>query len=166
MADDMAIVCCVVIAIAEENYPVTENAPTQQQPQQGKENQGGEVRKSEGIICPQKANNVQNYFSCFRNYTQEEVLNMSKLELFLFFFPFGYLNTTLIPKIIKVLNDPLDLGESMKCVGCWLYMDCWVGITDRRDWWPVTMPVMHRGAPFWLNQYMSRHRFGELFFLL
>ena len=107
MADDMAIIFCIGITIDEENYPVTDNAPAQQQPQQWKEQKGGEVRKSEGIIWPQKANNVQNSFSCFRNYTQEEVLNMSKLELFLIFFPFGYLDTTLIPYINKVLNCPL-----------------------------------------------------------
>ena len=38
---------------------------------------------------------------------------MSKLELFLVLFPVGYLNTTLIPETNKVLNDPLDLVESM-----------------------------------------------------
>ena len=50
MADDMAILCCIGIAIDEGNDPVTENAPAQQQPQQWKEQKGGEVRKSEGII--------------------------------------------------------------------------------------------------------------------
>ena len=70
----------------------------------------------------------------FRNYTQEEVLNMSKLELFLVFFPFGYLNTILIPKTNKILNDPLDLGEFMRCVDCWFYMTCWVRTPYRRDW--------------------------------
>ena len=69
-----------------------------------------------------------------------------------FLFPVEYLNTTLIPETTKVLNEPLDLGGSMECVGCWLYMACWVGITDRHDWWPGTTPVMHRGAPFWMNQ--------------
>ena len=43
--------------------------------------------KSEGIIGPLKANNLQNYFARFRKYTKEEMLNMSKLELFLVFFP-------------------------------------------------------------------------------
>ena len=46
MADDMAILCCIGIAIDEGNDPVTENAPAQQQSKQGQEQQGGEVWKS------------------------------------------------------------------------------------------------------------------------
>ena len=82
----MAILCCIGITFDEENDPVTEKAPAQQQTQQGKENQGGKMWKSEGVICTPKANNVQNYFSCFQNYTEEEVLNMIKLDIFLFYF--------------------------------------------------------------------------------
>ena len=37
MADDMAIIFCIGITIDEENYPVTDNAPAQQQPQQGQD---------------------------------------------------------------------------------------------------------------------------------
>ena len=50
----------------------------------------------------------------------------------------------------------------MRWVGCWFYMACWVEIPDRCDWWSVTPPVMHRGAPFHLNKYMSYHRFDEI----
>ena len=79
--------------------------------------------KSEGIIFPCKANNLQNYFVHFWNYTKEEVLKMRKLELFLVLFPVGYLKTLLTPDKKKVLKYPLDLGEFMRWVGSWLYMD-------------------------------------------
>ena len=39
--------------------------------------------KLEGTVRSQNANNVQNYFACFQNYTQKEVLNISKLDLLL-----------------------------------------------------------------------------------
>ena len=86
---------------------------------------------------------------------------MSKLELFLVLFHVGYLNTILTPKTNKVLKDPLNLGEFMRWVGCWLYMACWVGIPKRRDWFSVTPPVMHRVTPFCLNKYMSCRLFDE-----
>ena len=45
---------------------------------------------------------------------QEEMPKMSKLDLFLVFFPVGYLNTTLVPETSKVLKCPLDLDEFMR----------------------------------------------------
>ena len=98
----------------------------------------------------------------FWNYTQEEVLKIRKIELFLVFLPVGYLNSILITDTNKVLNNPLDLAELMRWVGFWIYIACWAGIADRRDWWPYTLPVMHRGSPFWLNQYMSHQWFYEI----
>ena len=87
---------------------------------------------------------------------------MIKLELFLVFYPVGYLNAILAPETNKVLKDPLDPGEFMRWVGSWLYMACWVGIPKRCDWWSVTPPVMHRVSPFCLNEYMSHHHFDEI----
>ena len=62
----------------------------------------------------------------------------------------------------NVLNDPLDLGEFMRWVGCWFCAACWVGIPDRCDWWQVTLSVMHRKASFRLMKYMSHHYFDEI----
>ena len=45
--------------------------------------------KSEGIVFPQKANNIQNYLACFCNYMQEEVVKMSNIKIFFVFFPVG-----------------------------------------------------------------------------
>ena len=67
-ADHMDIFFCIIIKINDDNDPARENVPVQQQQKKGQQHQGGEVWKAEGIFCPQKSNNVQNYFSCFRNY--------------------------------------------------------------------------------------------------
>ena len=45
----------------------------------------------------------------------------------------------------------------MRCVGCWFYIDFWVGITDKSYWQSVKNPVMHIGSPFRLNKHISRH---------
>ena len=57
--------------------------------------------KSDGIICPRRANHLQNLAACFMNYTREEVMKMTKLELFLVLFPVEYLSTVLIPETKK-----------------------------------------------------------------
>ena len=75
---------------------------------------------------------------------------MIKIELFRVFFTFGYLNTNLVPETNNILRDTLDLGEFMRWVNCWLYMDFGVGIPDRHDWCSVTPLVMNRGYPFYL----------------
>ena len=54
------------------------------------------------------------------------------------------------------------IGEFMRWFGCLLYMYCWVGIDNRHDWCLFTPKVMHRGPPFWLNQYMYLHHFDEI----
>ena len=68
--EDMAVLCCIRITIYDHNYSAPENVPEQKYQQVGNGEEGDEVCKSEGIICPCKANNLQNYFTCFRNYTK------------------------------------------------------------------------------------------------
>ena len=80
---------------------------------------------------------------------------MANVEVFLVLFHVGYLNNILILDTKYFINYTLDLGGFMKWVGFWVYMACWFGIAVRREWWSVTIPVMHIGYPFWLNQYMS-----------
>ena len=155
--EDTAVLHCLGITIDEDNDPASENVPEQQEQQKGNRQEGGEVWKSEGIICPRKAKNIQDYFSCFWNYTREEVLKKIELQLFLVFLTIGYLNTILISETKKVLKDPLDPGDFTMRVGFWFYMACQVGIPESREWWSVTPPVVHRGAPIRLNEYMYHH---------
>ena len=95
--------------------------------------------KLEGTVRSQNANNVKNYFACFQNYTQEYVLKIRNIDLFLILFPVGYLNTILIPEINKVFEYTLDPGELMRWVYCLFYVACWIGIPDSNNWWSVTL---------------------------
>ena len=70
---------------------------------------------------------------------------MSKLDIFFVLYTVWYISYIIIPDTNKVSNDPLNLCGFMGWVGFWLYLACWVGISARNDWWPVTPPVMHRG---------------------
>ena len=84
---------------------------------------------------------------------------MKKLDLFFILFPVDYLKEILVNKINKLLKHPMDLGELIRCLGCWFYMCFWVIIINRRNWWSTVEPKISEGVPFRLNKYMSRNRF-------
>ena len=65
--ENIDVLRCIGITIDDKNYPAPENVPEQQEKQQWNGEEGREVWKSEGIICPRKANNLRNYFACFCN---------------------------------------------------------------------------------------------------
>ena len=101
-AGDMADLRRQGIATDDENDPAPENIPG---PAPAPPNDQL-TWKSDGIICPRRANNLQNSAACFMNYTREEVMKMTKLELFLVLFPVEYLSTVLIAETNKDLNQP------------------------------------------------------------
>ena len=92
----MGILSSIGITVFNYNDLAPGNAPDQQEQHQVNVQEGGEVCKSDGIVCPCKANNIHIYFTYFWKYTKAEVLRMSKLELFLVLSPVGYLHTILI----------------------------------------------------------------------
>ena len=116
-------------------------------------------QQSEGIILPRRPKNLHKTNAAFKNYTREEVIKMTKLELFLFLFPVYYLKEILIPEINKLLEHPMELGEFIWCLGCWFYIGCWVRIPNSSNWWSTVEPTMSGGAPFRIDKYMSSTRF-------
>ena len=77
-------------------------------------------------------------------------------------FPEDYLAELLIIDTKKGLSLPMDIQEFIKWVGCWLYMECWVGIESARDWCSTTTQSMAKGAPFRINHIMSCNRFDSI----
>ena len=45
------------------------------------------------MVCPRRAANLQNSAAKLKNYSQEDVIKMSKLDLFLVLFPLEHLKT-------------------------------------------------------------------------
>lgn len=157
--DDMAELARQGIEVDNDNEPAPENvpdaAPTTAEPE-------ALEWKEDGIVCPRRAANLQNSAAKLKNYSQEDVIKMSKLDLFLVLFPLEYLKTVVIPETNKQLTSPIDLCELLRFIGCWFYMSCWEGIQSRHDWWSSTDTDMFSGAPFRLNQYIARNRFNEI----
>ena len=87
---------------------------------------------------------------------------MSRLDMFLIMLLMNFIEETVIKQTSERLHVPLTTQEYIKWIGCWLYMSCWVGIGDQRDWLSTTAPSRHKGTPFRLNDYMSRTRFENI----
>ena len=84
---------------------------------------------------------------------------MTKLELFLDLFPIDFLNEVLFLKMNNLLKYPMDPGEFIKWIGCWVYMGYWDGISNRKKWWSTPEPTISEGASLRINKYISRKIF-------
>ena len=120
-SEDMADIRRQGIAVDDDNEPDTKNISVLVKTPSTQLEEGKSLR-SEGIIFPRQSNNLHNTNAAVKNYTREEVMNMTKLELFLILFPVDYLKEILTPKMNKILKHPMELGEFIWWMGCWLYM--------------------------------------------
>ena len=67
----------------------------------------------------------------------------------------------MIPGMNKSLVPPISYGELLSWLGLWILMSTVDG-SDRRSFWSMKEPNKFDGAPFQLNEYMSRKRFEEI----
>ena len=155
--EDMAELCRQGISIDDDNDSAPENVSRQSDTNAETVNW-----RREGIICPLKSGNPQNPFASFRHYSHDAILRISLLQLFLIVLPEDYIEELLIPNTNKRMSVPMDLQEFIKLVGCWLYMEWWVGIESRQDWWSTTTPSMAKVDIFRLNHIMSRNQFDSI----
>ena len=108
-ADYMIDLRCQGISVDNDNDPAPKNIPVPKNiplPQLEEENSW----ILEGIICTRKSKKLHNTYAAFKNYC-DEVMNMTKLELFFILFPVGYLKGTLIPETNNFLKHPIEFGE-------------------------------------------------------
>ena len=75
-------------------------------------------------------------------------MKMSRLDVFLIMIPMKFIEDNVIKKTNERLDVTMTKQEYIKWVGCCIYMSCWVGIRNQRDWWSTAAPSRHKGAPF------------------
>jgi hypothetical protein len=86
----------------------------------------------------------------------------SRLGWLLYFLPMKYITTVLLVESSKVLpGKPLTLGEFIRFVGLWLIMATTAG-NNRTSFFEQTEPSAWEGAPFRLNEFMSKKRFDDI----
>jgi hypothetical protein len=70
------------------------------------------------------------------NYTKNDLKALTKLDMFLLFFPANYLENVIVKETSKTLIEqalcPLTMGEFIRFLGCIFFMSCFSGV-DRRD---------------------------------
>ena len=114
-------------------------------------------------VCPRRAQGVTDAGARFSNHSWDTISNMTPLQVFFLCYPQKYLTEVVIPATNSNLTlGPTNLSEIISFFGCIFFMSCFQGVEERRDWWSKTPPSMESGAPFRLNEYMSRDRFEDI----
>ena len=73
-----------------------------------------------------------------------------------------FIRDVVLPTTNVFLTKELMIGEFYKWLGCQFFMACCQGIKDCNDWW-LTAPIdMFLGAPFCLNEFVTKRRFKEI----
>ena len=75
-------------------------------------------------------------------------MKTSRLDVFLIVMPMKFIDDTVIKKKNERLDVTMTTQEYIKWVGFWIYMSCWVGIHNQRDWWSTAAPSRHKVEPF------------------
>ena len=109
--------------------------------------------------------NRRKFFNHFENAAIKPNQNPNgseRLDWFLRCLPYTYLHEVLIPETNKKLQRPVDLPELLRFIGLlFLMYTARVGC-NIRAWFEETEPSKFEGAPFRLQEYMSRSRFEEI----
>jgi hypothetical protein len=142
------------ITVDDDNEPAPENAEQDNRPANG--------RWEKPQICPRRMTNVGNTKGQFVHHRWDEIVEMDELTLFRMCFPEEYIINIVIPETNKHLTTKLTLQEFYVWLGCYFFMACFNGIPDREMWWSTTPISKFEGAPFRLNEYISRNRFLEI----
>ena len=87
---------------------------------------------------------------------------MDELQLFRMCFPEKWIVDSVIPETNNNLDKPMDLHEFYVWLGCIFFMSCYLGIDDRDLWWSTKPIDMLDGAPFCLNEFMTKSRFRSI----
>jgi hypothetical protein len=99
------------------------------------------------------------------NYTKNDLKVLTKLNMFLLFFPANYLENVIVKATRQTLVEqalsPLTMGEFLRFLGCIFFMSRFSGV-DRRDFFSPEPISMATGAPYRLTQFMAGYRFQQI----
>ena len=96
----------------------------------------------------------------------DKITDMVALQLFCMCFLEKWIVDLVIPQTKKALGKPMDPQEFYVWLGCIFFMSCYLSIKNRDLWWSTKAANMFEGAPFCLNEFMTRSRFKEIMELL
>ena len=118
-----------------------------------------------GEMIPRKALNHNRSGPKLPSASPSIVTNLTLLDYFLILFPMDYVKVAMIPGINRHLPEGgphVSEHDFIIWLGMWLVVGCYEGNWGRQDWWSKDNILIGRGAPFRLNEYMSRGRFNQI----
>jgi hypothetical protein len=154
--------------VDDDNLPAPENVPTPNEPT-NRPGASNAVFPEDGWgfqgTCPRKSNNHANRGASISE-PREIWGSMYKLDYWMLFFPVTFCKTTMLPAMNKKLDrgrPPIEWWEYLRWLGLWHLLATTDG-HDRRSFWSTnnTDDPRFKGAPFRLNDLMSRTRFEEI----
>ena len=146
------------ITVDDDNEPAPENALP---PMPGAAPPPGTWEKPQ-YCCRRSNSDFTDQAGKFTHHRWDEIADMDELQLFRMCFPEKWIVGSVIPETNKTLSKPMDLQEFYVWLGCIFFMSCFLGIDDRDLWWSTKAVDMFEGAPFCLNEYMTKARFREI----
>ncbi len=162
-SENVALIRNQDVQVDDDNEPVPENIPTETGG-----SSTGQIDRSiypdgwgHDGICPRQAGGHPRRGPSFKNVGPEALQTMSHASLFYLLMPCDYIKEVLIPETNKKLDTPLTFGEYMVFVGLILLMSCFSGV-QRHEWFSSSPIAINKGAPFRLNEFMSRNRMNKL----
>jgi hypothetical protein len=90
------------------------------------------------------------------------VAELDELRLFMLCFPMDYIQNVLLPETNKYVSVEISLRGFFVFLGCLFFMACHPVDGERDVWWSKESISPKAGAPFRLNNYITRNRFKEI----
>ena len=158
LREEINQLCAEGIEVDNDNKPLPEDAePAPPNPE------GMRYEYTIPTFCPRRANNnIIDSPGRWTNYRWDEIAEKSELDLFRMCFPDDFVHEVILPATNVHLFSRLTIQEFYKWLGCHFFMACFQGIDNRDEWWSQRPVSMFEGAPFRLNQYMTRNCFHEI----
>jgi len=145
------------IEVDDDNEPLPEDAvPAPPDPE------GTQYTYEQPTFCPRRVNRIPNDEGRWRDARWDQVAGMSEFDLFRMCMPEQFIRDVVLPATNEILQPHLSISEFYVWIGCNFFMSCFQGISNQELWWSLSPISMFSGAPFRLNEYMSRNRFLEV----
>ena len=120
-SEDIALARSQGLDVDDDNEPAPENSPAAGARIDNTTNLYGQTW-GWGGTCHRKAKNHHDVNPQILNYSRSDLCNLTKLDMFLLFFPLNYVENVLVKETSRILegqaHNPLSMGELMRFFGC------------------------------------------------
>ena len=164
--EDVEMVIGMGFDVDDDDMPAPENVPTAEQQRKARADTlyEGQSWGWDGFCERKKLNFCQN--KPFLRVISDMVVlsNMTYLGMFLIFFPRLLVDLIVIETSKNMLEKgiaSLTYGEFLVYIGLRLFMSTLIGYKTN-DFWSSASITMESGAPFRLNEFMSKKRFDNI----